>query len=210
MFVLLNNFESEYLNKTDSRRHKNSFLKVRVSPHTEVKRFSSEHTMNLFFRRTSPNCIKYSKIFLPLDVYNPSRRSNSTCVSDPFIHRHLGSRKDDVGAMLRTIGISSIERLMELTIPPQIRSVPETQRDIHPEMRGLLNERRATEALKKIAQKNSTTCKSLLGQGFVNSTTPAVLRRLVIENPGWYTSYTPYQPEISQGRLEALLTFQVM
>lgn len=129
--------------------------------------------------------------------------------TDSFLRRHVGIQKDDIGSMLRQIGASSLDELIDLTIPPQIRSDPQCQKDIHPAMRGLVNERKALEALKKISAKNQPTVKSLIGQGYVNATTPAVLRRLVLENPGWYTAYTPYQPEISQGRLEALLTYQV-
>lgn len=135
--------------------------------------------------------------------------------------------------MLRTIGVSSIDELISLTIPASIRSNTTTQKEVHEGMRGFLSEKKATDQLRLIASENIPG-KSFIGQGFVPSDVPTVLKRLVLENPGWYTTYTPYQvqekhqvlltpvfftfgvtalskqqAEISQGRLEALLVYQV-
>ncbi|MCF8235105.1 MAG: aminomethyl-transferring glycine dehydrogenase [Bacteroidales bacterium] len=120
-----------------------------------------------------------------------------------FIKRHNGPREKEVKQMLDTIGTSSLEQLIDETVPGSIRT--EKELDL-PEG---LNELEYINHLKNLAAKNKVL-KSYIGLGYYNTTMPGVIQRNVLENPGWYTSYTPYQAEISQGRLEALLNFQTM
>jgi glycine dehydrogenase len=123
--------------------------------------------------------------------------------NDSFASRHIGPQDRDLGAMLKTVGASSLEDLIEQTIPPAIRLTKE------PVLASPVSEHDFLDHLRTIAGKN-TVLKSYLGQGYYGCVTPSVIQRNVFENPGWYTQYTPYQPEISQGRLEALLNFQTM
>jgi glycine dehydrogenase len=120
-----------------------------------------------------------------------------------FESRHIGPRAHDTDAMLRTIGVSSLDALMDEAIPPSIRlaralEAPAAETEAH-----FLNR------LADVAARNQKF-KSLIGLGYADCVTPTVILRNVFENPGWYTPYTPYQAEIAQGRLEALLTFQTM
>lgn len=123
--------------------------------------------------------------------------------SDFFQRRHLGPGEDDVQAMLETCKASTLEQLVEETIPTPIRLRKEL------DISDALGESELLEHLRKIAEKNKIY-KSYLGLGYHDCYTPNVILRNIMENPGWYTQYTPYQPEISQGRLEALLNFQTM
>jgi glycine dehydrogenase len=120
-----------------------------------------------------------------------------------FLLRHLGPRPSELPEMLRSIGVNSLDELMGQTIPSSIRS---TQRI---PLGSAISENEMLTELRNLAKENSVL-KSYLGQGYYNSITPSVIQRNVFENPGWYTQYTPYQPEISQGRLEALINFQTM
>jgi glycine dehydrogenase len=123
--------------------------------------------------------------------------------SDTFVQRHIGPSPDDVREMLATIGCKSLDELVDQTIPAGIRT--SRPLSIGP-ARGeheLLNE------LHGIASENKVF-RSLIGMGYYDCITPPVIQRNILENPGWYTQYTPYQAEISQGRLEALLNFQTM
>ncbi|NDH98121.1 MAG: glycine dehydrogenase (aminomethyl-transferring), partial [Actinobacteria bacterium] len=122
---------------------------------------------------------------------------------DPFESRHIGPPEHEQAHMLATIGVDSLGELIDRTVPADIR--------LHdvldlPEPLGQLG---AQQELKAIAERNRSNV-SLIGMGYHGTVTPPVIRRNVLENPGWYTAYTPYQPEISQGRLEALLNFQTM
>ena len=120
-----------------------------------------------------------------------------------FTARHIGPTQADVTAMLETIGQKSLDTLIEAVVPSAIRSSePLTIGDSKTE-RELLDE------LKTIADQN-VLMKSYLGMGYHDCITPPVIQRNILENPGWYTQYTPYQAEISQGRLEALLNYQTM
>ena len=123
--------------------------------------------------------------------------------SDTFLHRHNGPSPADVQEMLTLIGSSSLENLVEQTIPADIRIKSPLQIGCP---RG---EHELLESLRAIADRNET-CRSLIGMGYYDCITPPVIGRNIFENPGWYTQYTPYQAEISQGRLEALLNFQTM
>lgn len=127
----------------------------------------------------------------------------STPPARAFVDRHVGPRGDDVARMLEAVGAPSLSALVEAAVPATIRSGRPL--DL-PAARG---ESEVAAALRDLASRNRVVT-SMIGLGYHGTTTPAVIRRNVLENPGWYTSYTPYQPEISQGRLEALLTFQTM
>ncbi|MCK9201455.1 MAG: aminomethyl-transferring glycine dehydrogenase [Gallionella sp.] len=123
--------------------------------------------------------------------------------SDQFVTRHNGSNAADVQAMLKKINASSLDALIDQTVPAAIR----LQQPLNlPEC---MSEHEYLEHLRGIAAKNKLY-KSYIGQGYYNTVLPAVIQRNVLENPGWYTAYTPYQAEIAQGRLEALLNFQTM
>jgi len=122
---------------------------------------------------------------------------------DEFISRHIGPSADEQAAMLEVIGAPSLDALIDQTVPAAIRlPAPLPLADARPETEALA-------ALKTIAGKN-TINKSLIGMGYADAVTPKVILRNVLENPGWYTAYTPYQAEIAQGRLEALLNYQQM
>ena len=118
-----------------------------------------------------------------------------------FIDRHLGPRSADAEQMLETLGYSSLDALMDAVVPSQIRLDGELQ------LPAPLSEHEAQAKIAGYAAKN-TVLAQMIGAGYYDAVTPAVLRRNILENPGFYTSYTPYQAEISQGRLEALLNFQ--
>ncbi|MGZ4056496.1 MAG: aminomethyl-transferring glycine dehydrogenase [Bacteroidia bacterium] len=123
--------------------------------------------------------------------------------TDKFVNRHNGPRESDIKSMLKKIGANSIDELIDQTIPAAIRlkaplNLPKgmTEYNYHKHLRGL-------------ASKNKVF-KTYIGLGYNNTIVPPVIQRNVLENPGWYTAYTPYQAEIAQGRLEALLNFQTM
>lgn len=123
--------------------------------------------------------------------------------TDTFVHRHIGPDDAEIDTMLGTLGLSSLEELTAKTVPAAIRL--NRPLNIGPE-RG---ESDLLEELRKVANENKvfTSC---IGMGYSDTITPPVIARNILENPGWYTQYTPYQPEISQGRMEALINFQTM
>ena len=124
--------------------------------------------------------------------------------NDEFVARHIGTLDPEALAdMLAVIGVASVDELIDATVPESIRfradlAVPDASREAD-----------VTAALRRLAALNAPR-RSFLGMGYHGTITPPVLRRNVLENPAWYTSYTPYQPEISQGRLETLLNYQTM
>ncbi|MCB9189540.1 MAG: aminomethyl-transferring glycine dehydrogenase [Flavobacteriales bacterium] len=120
-----------------------------------------------------------------------------------FSQRHIGPSAAEQKEMLSTIGVSSIDELIEKTVPSHIR----LKKDLDLPM--ALSEAEYLSELDQVAKKNKLF-RSYIGQGYYGTLTPSVILRNVLENPGWYTAYTPYQAEISQGRLEALLNFQTM
>lgn len=122
---------------------------------------------------------------------------------DQFIDRHLGPRDDDIKSMLATLGYDSLDSLMDAVVPADIRR--DQPLDIPPAK----TEPEALGALCEISSENQVY-RSYIGMGYSNCYTPNVILRNLLENPGWYTAYTPYQPEIAQGRLEALLNYQTM
>lgn len=118
-----------------------------------------------------------------------------------FSHRHIGINKNDLAVMLKRIGVETVDELMDKTIPSGIRL--KEKLNLAPAM----TEREFAEHIASLAAENKIY-KSYIGAGWYDTATPAVIQRNVFENPVWYTSYTPYQAEISQGRLEALMNFQ--
>src|SRR5258705_6222102 len=122
---------------------------------------------------------------------------------DSFARRHIGPNEEEVQAMLRDVGFDSVGGLIDATVPKDIRLGPELNL---PEAK---SEGEALAELRAIAQKNEIA-RSFIGTGYYDCITPPVIQRNILENPGWYTAYTPYQAEIAQGRLEALLNFQQM
>ena len=122
---------------------------------------------------------------------------------DAFVHRHLGPDANEIARMCATIGVTDVDALIEQTVPAGIRLASPLP------LAGAMPEHEALARLKAIASRNVVK-KSLIGQGYYGTHVPAVVLRNVLENPGWYTAYTPYQAEISQGRLEALLNYQQM
>ncbi|MDC0612057.1 aminomethyl-transferring glycine dehydrogenase [Vibrio sp.] len=123
--------------------------------------------------------------------------------NNEFIRRHNGLSSSDRDSMLNVLNVTSLDELIEQTIPQSIR-LPSPIK-----LEASLSEANALAKLKEYAEQNIIN-KSYIGQGYYNTLTPNVVLRNVLENPGWYTAYTPYQPEISQGRLESLLNFQQM
>ncbi len=123
--------------------------------------------------------------------------------SDDFVRRHIGPDDEDIAHMLGVVGVGSLQELLDAAVPDGIRlDEPLT-------MHEPATETAVLDRLRGIAAKNKVY-RSMIGMGYYGTITPPVILRNVLENPGWYTAYTPYQPEISQGRLEALLNFQTM
>jgi len=129
--------------------------------------------------------------------------SNKTIKRDHFVNRHVGIDQDQEAVMLRSVKAKNLEELIDQTVPKNIRS--KKKMDIP----GAQSEHQYLTELKTVADKNKVF-KSYIGQGYHQTITPSVIARNVFQNPGWYTQYTPYQAEIAQGRLEALLNFQTM
>ncbi len=123
--------------------------------------------------------------------------------SHEFIGRHIGPNEQETNEMLQTIGVSSVEELIDKTVPEAIRLTEEL------DLAGPMSEFEYLNELKETASKNKVF-KNYIGQGYYDTITPSVILRNLFENPGWYTQYTPYQAEIAQGRLESLLNFQTM
>jgi glycine dehydrogenase len=122
---------------------------------------------------------------------------------EDFRYRHIGPNNADQKDMLESLGYSSLADLLDAALPDAIKFKGDAT------LPAAISEADAIAELRKIASKNRITT-SLIGQGYYNTNTPSVIKRNVLENPSWYTAYTPYQPEISQGRLEALINFQTM
>ena len=136
----------------------------------------------------------------------PSVANPSAAPIGSFAGRHLGSDSEETVAMLADLGFDSMEELIATTVPASVR-------DTEPlTLTGLpvaMSEPEVVAHMRSLAAKNRVVT-SMIGQGYYGTHTPAVIQRNVLENPAWYTAYTPYQPEISQGRLEVLLNFQTM
>ena len=123
--------------------------------------------------------------------------------SDRFVRRHIGPRPEDGLKMLEALGLAGMDALIDKTVPASIRmSGPLEIGEAHSEYAVL-------RQMREFASRNRNF-RSFIGMGYHDCITPAVIQRNILENPGWYTQYTPYQSEISQGRLEALLNFQTV
>ncbi|WP_375141128.1 aminomethyl-transferring glycine dehydrogenase [Arthrobacter sp. PAMC25284] len=121
-----------------------------------------------------------------------------------FVDRHIGARRQaDVDVMLQAVGYDTLDALVDTAVPKVIRQ------DVPLKLTEALSEVEVLAELRALAGKNKTAVQ-MIGQGYYDTVTPPVIRRNILESPAWYTAYTPYQPEISQGRLEALLNFQTM
>jgi glycine dehydrogenase len=123
--------------------------------------------------------------------------------ADRFVTRHIGPRPDETRDMLATLGYDTLDAFIDAVVPEDIRlrrplALPPGR-----------TEREVLQALRGLAAQNQLY-RSYIGMGYYHTFTPQVIQRNIVENPGWYTAYTPYQPEIAQGRLEALLNFQTM
>lgn len=123
--------------------------------------------------------------------------------TDSFAIRHIGPRKSDLAKMLKTVGAETMDQLLFETIPDNIRLERKLELD------AALSESEFASHIQELAAKNEVF-KTYIGLGYHQAVTPAVIQRNILENPGWYTAYTPYQAEIAQGRLEALLNYQTM
>ena len=130
---------------------------------------------------------------------------NREASTDPFTQRHLGSVGDTLADMLESIGVSSLDALIDEAVPEHIR----LEQPLQLTDANAVDEQAALSSLHDIARKNRVV-KSMIGMGYHGTHTPSVVRRSILENPLWYTPYTPYQAEIAQGRLEALLNFQTV
>ena len=128
---------------------------------------------------------------------------NVLTVPDSFVRRHLGPTDPDIQEMLAILGMQSLDALVDSTVPDDIRMRMPLSLPAHRSEEDVLNE------LRTIAGRNHVY-RSLIGMGYFDCITPPVIQRNILENPGWYTQYTPYQAEIAQGRLEALINFQTM
>ena len=124
-------------------------------------------------------------------------------IEPDFISRHIGPDHDDVATMLKVVGQPSLEAMLDTAMPGVIRNERALRLDAAP------TEEAVIEELRALASRN-TVLTQMIGLGYYGTVTPAVIKRNVFESPAWYTSYTPYQPEISQGRLEALINFQTV
>src|SRR5438128_5426547 len=124
-------------------------------------------------------------------------------VVDSFARRHIGPTEEEVRSMLSEVGYEDLDSLIDATVPKNIRL------DRQLNLPAAKSETEALAELRAIANKNKLA-RSLIGAGYSDCITPPVIQRNILENPGWYTAYTPYQAEIAQGRLEALLNFQQM
>src|SRR6202047_3122723 len=132
-----------------------------------------------------------------------AHRKPASEAATTFVRRHIGPSPRDVAAMLETVGAPSLKALMAETLPGSIRQKAPL------DLGRALSETEALAHMRELASKNQVFT-SLIGQGYSGTILPAVIQRNILENPAWYTAYTPYQPEISQGRLEALFNFQTM
>ena len=136
-------------------------------------------------------------------ILEKSARRELLAELDRFAPRHIGPDSADIDTMLATLGVDSVEQLIAQTIPASIR----TSRPL--DLPEPLTESAALRDLRTLADQNQLW-RTFIGMGYSNTYTPTVILRNILENPGWYTQYTPYQPEIAQGRLEALLNYQTM
>ena len=142
-------------------------------------------------------------IYTPSRSYSRQQLLEEMAQAISFVQRHIGPSPDEVQQMLEVLGLPNLDALVDQTVPQAIRLTRPLQ------LGAERSEYAALAELKEIASKNQVF-RSFIGMGYHDCMTPPVIQRNILENPGWYTAYTPYQPEIAQGRLEALLNFQTM
>jgi glycine dehydrogenase len=142
-------------------------------------------------------------IFIDRFAMSPVSPFDLLDTADSFVRRHIGPRPEDGKRMLAALGLAGMDELIEKTVPASIAPAGELQ------LGGPSGEKSVLAQLKELASQNRIF-RSFIGMGYHDCITPPVIQRCIVENPGWYTPYTPYQAEISQGRLEALLNFQTM
>ncbi|RKP34783.1 glycine cleavage system P-protein-domain-containing protein, partial [Dimargaris cristalligena] len=154
---------------------------------------------------TAPDSTGESAADSPTSNYHSSHPPTGQVFpsTDVFETRHNGSTPEQVKAMLQTLGLTNMEDLLQRAVPPSIRLAQPLQ------LAPGVAEAELLASLKAIASRNEIY-KSYIGMGYTDTQVPAVILRSIMENPGWYTQYTPYQPEISQGRLESLFNYQTM
>jgi glycine dehydrogenase len=136
-------------------------------------------------------------------MITPTTSAHDHATPDRFADRHIGPSPEDIQEMLRVVGFPTLDAMIDAAVPRQIRLRKPLSL---PAARG---EQELLAELKAMMSKNEVR-RSFIGMGYYDCITPPVIQRNILENPGWYTAYTPYQAEISQGRLEALLNFQTM
>src|SRR4051794_16149540 len=140
---------------------------------------------------------------LPVKKAAPAPPAREKDRVDSFAHRHIGPNKSARAAMLAELGFENLDELADATVPRNFRM------HVSLKLPAAKSESEALEELRTLARKNKVT-RSFIGAGYYDTVTPPVIQRNILENPGWYTAYTPYQAEIAQGRLEALVNFQTM
>jgi glycine dehydrogenase len=134
---------------------------------------------------------------------HPGSRSEGLEPFEDFLRRHVGTSVEEQGEMLKVLGYETLDALVDAAVPGSVRSLGTL--DLPP----AVSEHQVLDELRRLAASN-TLAEPMIGLGYYGTITPGVIRRNVLESPAWYTAYTPYQPEISQGRLEALVNFQTM
>ena len=150
---------------------------------------------------TEVNEIRRSTEFANAAANNSDPRTDIE-TSQEFLARHIGLSSEEQAEMLKFLSVESVESLIDQVIPASIRTSKSEQANAH-------SEAETIQRIRALADKNQVF-RSFIGTGYHNCFTPSVLQRNILENPAWYTAYTPYQPEISQGRLEALMIFQML
>ncbi len=138
-----------------------------------------------------------------MSAHRPDAGTDVVEPEQGFVDRHVGTSSDEQAAMLKVLGYESLDALIDAAVPDSVRSLSEL------ELPPAASEHEVLEELRRLAARN-LVAEPMIGLGYSGTITPGVIRRNVLESPAWYTAYTPYQPEISQGRLEALLNFQTM
>ncbi len=138
-----------------------------------------------------------------MSAQRPTAESDAPGHHDEFVRRHVGTSDDEQSAMLKSLGYETLDALIDAAVPDRVRSLEELR------LPPAASEREVLDELHGLASSN-VIAEPMIGLGYYGTITPGVIKRNVLESPAWYTAYTPYQPEISQGRLEALLNFQTM
>src|SRR5437667_5370661 len=154
-------------------------------------------------RSMTPTCLNARSRSIPSIMHSREQKIDLRQSGPDFARRHIGPNENEAAEMLGSLGFENLNALIDATVPKDIR----LDRELNlPEAK---SEDEALAELRAISKKNKTA-KSFIGAGYSDCITPPVIQRNILENPGWYTAYTPYQAELAQGRLEALLNFQTM